>query len=168
MESDFKRKYEETISSSLNILVAMFGFGLSKGYSKLRSIMDQLYNPIKDKLKSQWDHDVFLETIRAEDPSKEEGILYAKEGIQYNLYQLEVAIKFKKPEWIYFYLLGHLLGEVIDNELTIADFKMYLQQLPKSFKVMHGEKIVFLINSFGEDHGILLKFSNDDVELLEP
>jgi hypothetical protein len=143
----------------------MFGFGFWKGNRSVFVKYQEIYNPLKDRLKEQWDNDIFLDSIMAKDPMGEEGILYSKDGIAYNLYQLEKAIKFKRPAWVFFYLIGHLFGEVVDGEFTIEDFKVYLEKFPRSFKIEHGEKLVLLVNYFGQEHSILLKFINDNVEL---
>jgi hypothetical protein len=57
---------------------------------------------------------------------------------------------------VFFYLVGHLLGEIISKELTIDDFEVYLEKFPQDLKIQYNEKLVFLVNFFGEECGILL------------
>lgn len=165
MEQDFKNKFQHLIEKTSDILIAMFGFGLWKGNKLFFTTFTNLNNPIKDKLKSCWDERIFLDSILALDPKDEEGTLYSKDGISYNLFQLEKAIKFNRPPWVYFYLIAHLLGEIIENEYSVDDFQIYLNSLPTSFKKEYGEKIVYLVNYFGEKHNLLLNYIDGKIML---
>jgi hypothetical protein len=101
MDIDFKDKFEKIVTTTSDIHVAMFAFGFWRG-SRLFDKHKGLYNPMSDSLKDQWDSVVFLDVIRASDSAEKEDILYSKEGVSFNLFQLAKAIKFKRPVWFFF------------------------------------------------------------------
>ncbi len=74
----------------------------------------------------------------AKDPDDPEDFLYTLSGVQYPLYQLEKAVKFNRPSWVFFYLIGYVLGEKFQADFTEEEYRIVLDKtleiLPDSLK----------------------------------
>lgn len=138
MENDFRNTYKRCIETTNDIDIAMFGFGVWKGNTGFFRADLGLSSPIKDRLKKEWDEYTWLDSLSAYDPDDREDFLYTLPGIQFPLYQIEKAVKFQRPSWVFFYLAGHVLGEKSQGDFTEEEYKIVfektLQALPDSLK----------------------------------
>lgn len=137
MVKDFETLFKEKVEPTHDIDVAMFGFGMWKGNSRSMRNFPNLEQPVA-RLKSEWDYDTWIDSTMAKDPDDPEDFLYTLSGVKYPLYQIEKAVKFNRPSWVFFYLTGYALGEKFQGDLSEEEYIIVLKQtlevLPDSLK----------------------------------
>jgi hypothetical protein len=148
MEKDFKKLFREIVEPTHDINVAMFGFGVSKGNRKLLRASLELNNPIKDKLKDKWSLNELTEISLAEDSEVKKDILITKEGTEYPMYQIEVARKFNRPSWGYFYVMGMTVGEYLQEDFTIEELKQVQDEVLKCLSSDERDQLNSLVENF--------------------
>ena len=147
MEKEFKNTYKRCIEPTNDIDIAMFGFGVWKGNSGFFRADLGLFTPIK-YLKKEWDEYIWLDSLSAYDPDEREDFLYTLPGIQYPLYQIEKAVKFNRPSWVFFYLIGHVLGEKFQGDFTEEEYRIVFEKTLEALPDTSKTKLIEIEKAF--------------------
>lgn len=160
---DFNDKYESYVGNTADIFIAMLAFGLWRAIREILEGDENFYNPIKDKLKDQWDYNVLLDSDNASDEEDEDDLIWTKEGLDFVSYKLSKAIKFERPSWVFGYLIGEVMGMKISEELQEHDVREYLKLLPKQIVQEHGAKVVVSADTFSSELGLTIRMNDYDL-----
>lgn len=145
--NSFKERHDYLIQHQQDINSCMYAFGALQGSSYFGHKIG-VYNPISDKLKSQWSSDDLLRVKFGYDDNKKSDEDFG--GIIHWEYGIKRAVEFKRPDWGFFYWVGYIKSMLNSGEEDNDELLRCLQFIPVSFFEKHGKRIEELCNYFDE------------------
>jgi hypothetical protein len=167
----FKNKFIDFLKRNESILTSMFLYGLlKKGYFYIRDLPEFTkefvdLRPIQDSIKKQIDTSQLLKVENGEDENGNSDLDNISPGKLELEYILKRALRFARPEYCMFFIVGLIRGSFNARLINKDEFLELLQILPPQFILSYGEELTKISNHFDETN-CEIQLSNDRKKLV--
>ena len=160
----FNNKYEAFFRNENNKTIekSLYALGVLLRSTHLTNKKTRPYNPKDYELITSWDLDVWMRVTWGTDDEKEDEI-YEKEMeetvLPYYDYLICNAVKYNRPSWALFGLIGMMQGSLNQNQFEVRskddvfmpeDFIRNIKYLPLDFLKLHKNDFTYLFSYFDE------------------
>lgn len=165
----FKKKVEHIRRHALKEISVAFLFGLvlrSSYHIKDHLELTKEHVQMSHSLFSEKDKKeilpIILKTQNGEDDDGNSELDYIDPGKLEFKYLLERALKFNRPDFSIFFILGLIKGSLNEKSITESDYKELFAILPKEF-VNNYKKELIEVNNYFDEIGFKLNIENGTI-----